>query len=170
MGLHFIQVPSSNPKRFCGGKKLAKSKGYQTIKAGLLYPNFRILLFLQILLLLPLRTFFKPIRTMSNLSFAPSSTHLCSAFSGLGKKCVIREKQNHLVTLPLVSLRSPWRMSFNESNYSPVSNNIRSSKVFDSVFEAIGNTPLIKLRRASDESGCNVYGKAEFMNPVSSIF
>jgi cysteine synthase len=37
------------------------------------------------------------------------------------------------------------------------------------VVEAIGNTPLIKLRRASEETGCNILGKAEFMNPGQSV-
>ncbi|APE43542.1 cysteine synthase A [Sulfitobacter alexandrii] len=35
--------------------------------------------------------------------------------------------------------------------------------------QAIGNTPLIKLRRASEETGCEIYGKAEFMNPGQSV-
>jgi cysteine synthase A len=34
---------------------------------------------------------------------------------------------------------------------------------------AIGNTPLIRLRRASDETGCTILGKAEFMNPGGSV-
>ncbi|KAL0640071.1 Cysteine synthase 1 [Maublancomyces gigas] len=34
---------------------------------------------------------------------------------------------------------------------------------------AIGNTPLIRLNRLSDESGCDIYGKAEFMNPGGSV-
>jgi cysteine synthase A len=38
-----------------------------------------------------------------------------------------------------------------------------------SVLEAIGNTPLIRLKRASEETGCEIYGKAEFMNPGQSI-
>ncbi len=38
-----------------------------------------------------------------------------------------------------------------------------------SVVEAIGNTPLIRLRRASEETGCEIYGKAEFMNPGQSV-
>ena len=37
------------------------------------------------------------------------------------------------------------------------------------VVEAIGNTPLIKLKRASEETGCNILGKAEFMNPGQSV-
>jgi len=35
--------------------------------------------------------------------------------------------------------------------------------------ETIGNTPLIRLRRLSDETGCEILGKAEFLNPGSSI-
>jgi len=41
--------------------------------------------------------------------------------------------------------------------------------VKDSVLAAIGNTPLIKLRRASEETGCTILGKAEFMNPGGSV-
>jgi cysteine synthase A len=37
------------------------------------------------------------------------------------------------------------------------------------VVEAIGNTPLIKLKRASEETGCTILGKAEFMNPGQSV-
>jgi cysteine synthase A len=35
--------------------------------------------------------------------------------------------------------------------------------------QAVGNTPLIKLRKVSEETGCNIYGKAEFMNPGQSV-
>ena len=35
--------------------------------------------------------------------------------------------------------------------------------------DAIGNTPLIKLRQASEETGCTILGKAEFMNPGQSV-
>ena len=35
--------------------------------------------------------------------------------------------------------------------------------------QAIGNTPLIRLRKASEETGCEIYGKAEFMNPGQSV-
>ena len=35
----------------------------------------------------------------------------------------------------------------------------------DDIIEAIGNTPLIKLKRASEATGCTILGKAEFMNP-----
>src|SRR6202035_793391 len=37
------------------------------------------------------------------------------------------------------------------------------------VVEAIGNTPLIKLKRASELTGCTILGKAEFMNPGQSV-
>ena len=39
----------------------------------------------------------------------------------------------------------------------------------DGIIEAIGNTPLIKLKRASEETGCLILGKAEFMNPGQSV-
>ena len=35
--------------------------------------------------------------------------------------------------------------------------------------ETIGNTPLIRLRRASQETGCEILGKAEFLNPGGSV-
>ncbi|MFN3464516.1 MAG: pyridoxal-phosphate dependent enzyme, partial [Terricaulis sp.] len=38
-----------------------------------------------------------------------------------------------------------------------------------SVLSLIGNTPLIKLKRASEETGCTILGKAEFLNPGQSI-
>ena len=37
------------------------------------------------------------------------------------------------------------------------------------VVQAIGNTPLIKLRHASEATGCTILGKAEFMNPGQSV-
>ncbi len=38
-----------------------------------------------------------------------------------------------------------------------------------SVLDAIGNTPLIRLNRASEATGCEIWGKAEFMNPGQSV-
>jgi len=38
-----------------------------------------------------------------------------------------------------------------------------------SLLDAIGNTPLIRLRRASEITGCEILGKAEFMNPGQSV-
>ena len=42
-------------------------------------------------------------------------------------------------------------------------------QVANSVLEAIGGTPLIRLRRASQETDCEILGKAEFMNPGGSV-
>ncbi len=39
----------------------------------------------------------------------------------------------------------------------------------DGFTDSIGNTPLIRLRRLSDETGCEILGKAEFMNPGGSV-
>lgn len=44
-----------------------------------------------------------------------------------------------------------------------------SMNVRDGFVDAIGNTPLIRLKRASEETGCDIYGKAEFLNPGSSV-
>jgi cysteine synthase len=38
-----------------------------------------------------------------------------------------------------------------------------------SVLDSIGNTPLIRLKRASEETGCTILGKAEFLNPGQSV-
>ena len=38
-----------------------------------------------------------------------------------------------------------------------------------SLADAIGHTPLIRLRRASEETGCEILGKAEFLNPGQSV-
>ena len=43
------------------------------------------------------------------------------------------------------------------------------SEIKNSVLDAIGNTPLIRLRRASEETGCTILGKAEFLNPAQSV-
>jgi cysteine synthase A len=42
-------------------------------------------------------------------------------------------------------------------------------QVRNGIVEAIGNTPLIKLERASAATGCTILGKAEFMNPGQSV-
>ena len=38
-----------------------------------------------------------------------------------------------------------------------------------SIVQSIGNTPLLRLRRVSEETGCEILGKAEFMNPGQSV-
>jgi cysteine synthase A len=42
-------------------------------------------------------------------------------------------------------------------------------QIRNGIIEAIGHTPLIKLRRASEATGCTILGKAEFMNPGGSV-
>jgi cysteine synthase A len=44
-----------------------------------------------------------------------------------------------------------------------------ASGIADGLIGAIGNTPLVKLRRASAQTGCEILGKAEFMNPGGSV-
>src|ERR1700721_2784901 len=42
-------------------------------------------------------------------------------------------------------------------------------QVRDGFVGTVGKTPLIKLRRASEETGCTILGKAEFLNPGGSV-
>ena len=39
----------------------------------------------------------------------------------------------------------------------------------DTVLNKIGNTPLVKLKQASELTGCHIYGKAEYFNPEESV-
>lgn len=43
------------------------------------------------------------------------------------------------------------------------------AKTVSSVIDLIGDTPLIRLKTASEATGCDIYGKAEFLNPGQSI-
>ena len=57
----------------------------------------------------------------------------------------------------------------------PQSNNVACPReiptclVTSGILDSIGNTPLILLREASEETACRIYAKAEFMNPGGSI-
>ena len=37
------------------------------------------------------------------------------------------------------------------------------------ILSQIGNTPLVRLKQASELTGCNIYGKAEYFNPGESV-
>ncbi len=41
--------------------------------------------------------------------------------------------------------------------------------IANNVTELIGNTPLVRLNKASEQTGCTILGKCEFMNPTSSV-
>ncbi|THH38669.1 cysteine synthase A [Aliishimia ponticola] len=42
-------------------------------------------------------------------------------------------------------------------------------RIAQDLADAVGNTPLIRLRKASEETGCEILGKAEFLNPGQSV-
>ncbi|GAK44030.1 pyridoxal-5'-phosphate-dependent protein subunit beta [Tepidicaulis marinus] len=42
-------------------------------------------------------------------------------------------------------------------------------KIKNGLIDSIGNTPLIRLKKASEETGCDILGKAEFLNPGQSV-
>ena len=54
--------------------------------------------------------------------------------------------------------------------FSPISRPaLQTTNTFSSSLKSIGNTPLIKLKKASELTGCNIYGKAEYTNPGGSV-
>ena len=42
-------------------------------------------------------------------------------------------------------------------------------QIYKDLPDAVGKTPLIRLKAASEATGCDIYGKAEFMNPGQSV-
>ncbi|MDZ4095337.1 MAG: pyridoxal-phosphate dependent enzyme, partial [Paracoccaceae bacterium] len=42
-------------------------------------------------------------------------------------------------------------------------------RIYSNLAESIGNTPLIRLNKASEATGCEILGKAEFLNPGQSV-
>ncbi len=44
-------------------------------------------------------------------------------------------------------------------------------RVYDSILDTIGNTPMVKLQRLAEDAGCvaNIYAKLEFFNPLASV-
>ncbi len=50
-----------------------------------------------------------------------------------------------------------------------ISQGPKTMKVLNSIAEAIGDTPIVRLSRFASESRHNLYGKCEFLNPGGSI-
>src|SRR6202041_3865038 len=65
-------------------------------------------------------------------------------------------------------MASPGPVPLAYSQHSDKSEGLLMS-ICDGFTDAIGNTPLIRLRRLSEETGCEILGKAEFMNPGGSV-
>ena len=47
--------------------------------------------------------------------------------------------------------------------------NSKYIETYNNFSECVGNTPLIKLNKVSEETGCNIFGKCEFLNPGGSV-
>lgn len=67
-----------------------------------------------------------------------------------------------------VWITSAGVVTANPEGYTEIWTGVQNM-VLNSVLEAIGNTPLIKLKRVSEETGCTILGKAEFLNPGQSV-
>ncbi len=94
------------------------------------------------------------------LGLGPSSTGLATAARA------ISDRQRHDIspigaTDPIPFSLAPGRR--------PGDLDFMRQAILSDVVEAIGDTPLIRLRRASEATGCEILGKAEFMNPGASI-
>ena len=59
--------------------------------------------------------------------------------------------------------------SFRVVGREETTGNFQNMTINNDVVQAIGNTPLIKLKHASEATGCTILGKAEFMNPGQSV-
>lgn len=46
---------------------------------------------------------------------------------------------------------------------------MNDAPVLSNIVDAVGNTPLVRLQEASEQTGCTILGKAEFMNPGQSV-
>src|SRR5579871_4694667 len=57
----------------------------------------------------------------------------------------------------------------NQVSRKPMTSLYHGAQFQPDLAASIGNTPLIKLRRASEATGCTILGKAEFMNPGGSV-
>src|ERR1700730_10037315 len=88
----------------------------------------------------------------------------CNCISRSSRIC---RKRAHSASLPTVSRPRLWHasrsFSLDPSTWAAV------MQINDGIVEAIGNTPLIMLKRASEQTGCTILGKAEFMNPGQSV-
>ncbi|MDP6989990.1 MAG: pyridoxal-phosphate dependent enzyme, partial [Planctomycetota bacterium] len=43
------------------------------------------------------------------------------------------------------------------------------AQIYDSILDAVGDTPLVRLRRVGRETGCELLAKCEFLNPGGSV-
>ena len=60
-------------------------------------------------------------------------------------------------------------MAFRENQCNRHQGKTAPMDIRDGFIDTIGNTPLIRLKQASEATGCNILGKAEFLNPGGSV-
>jgi len=71
--------------------------------------------------------------------------------------------------VPLSGARAATRLALQPYSFAPTIRSPCLMSIRNDVIDAIGNTPLIKLKHASAATGCTILGKAEFMNPGQSV-
>lgn len=64
-----------------------------------------------------------------------------------------------------------WSSTFSAAAHEPPEkqNRSRDDGICDGILSAIGGTPLLRLRSLSQATGCEILGKAEFLNPGGSV-
>src|SRR3974390_2195196 len=89
-----------------------------------------------------------------------ASIACCAPGYGFGKIAACKKNARHKAALARVAASTRVALAINYR---------RRMTIRDGIIETIGNTPLIKLQRASEATGCTILGKAEFMNPGGSV-
>ena len=76
-----------------------------------------------------------------------------------------------MLPFPVRSFNAPSSVApLRHPPFSPISRPaLTSTNVYSSTLKSIGNTPLVKLKKASELTGCNIYAKAEYCNPGGSV-
>src|SRR5262249_11514039 len=97
-------------------------------------------------------------RAHLRVAHAEQRSLLACAVLSHAARCVNRARLAHIMHWPIV-LRQIAQRQLREA----------SMDIRDGFVAPVGNTPLIKLRRASEETGCTIPGKAEFLNPGGSV-
>jgi threonine synthase len=88
----------------------------------------------------------------------PSSRRYCRRYR---TRPVAQARGDHQRIAPATMGAFSSKATATVSNFRP--------PVYNSMVDAIGNTPLILLKGPSERTGCKIYGKAEFLNPGGSV-
>ena len=92
----------------------------------------------------------------------------------IGANAVVTKDVDENSVMVGIPAKNVGEVSTQDENFKPYgitqdSDKNKMNKPQNNFIEGIGNTPLVKLRAASEITGCNIYGKAEYLNPGGSV-